>query len=192
MANEGNDRLRFEWLALRCQAGEPGAFGDLIAVMERPLLCYATSLTGNQDAALDVMQEVWIRVVRNIRGLRAPGSLKPWLYAVTHGVAVDRIRRDYSRDKAEQAQLDDAFSIDEPGFDEEDAIAVRDALSRLGVKHREVLVLHFLRDLSIQEIAGVVGCSEGTVKSRIHYAKRQLRQILEGVNYGTAKPTASQ
>ena len=186
MANEDKDRLRVEWLALRCQTGDPNAFADLIAVMERPLLYYAMSLTGNQDAALDVLQDVWLRVVHGIRKLKDPGSLKPWLYAITHGVAIDRIRRDYRRDKAEQAQLDEAFNIDEPSFDEEDATAIRDALDRLGVKHREVLVLHFLQDLSIQEIANVVGCSGGTVKSRIHYAKRQLKQILEGVKYGTA------
>jgi RNA polymerase sigma-70 factor (ECF subfamily) len=185
MANEGNDRVRFEWLALRCQTGDPEAFADLIAVMERPLLYYAMSLTGKQDAALDVLQDVWLKMVRGIRRLKDPGSLKPWLYAITHGVAVDRIRRDYKRDRAEQAQLDDAFNIDEPSFDEEDATDLRGALSRLGVKHREVLVLHFLQDLSIAEIANVVGCSEGTVKSRIHHAKRQLKQILEGVKHGT-------
>ena len=186
MAKEGNDRVQFEWLALRCQTGDSAAFADLIAVMERPLLYYATSLTGNVDAALDVLQDVWLKVVRGIRNLKDPGSLKPWLYAITHGVAVDRIRRDYKRDKAEQAQLDGSLDIEEPTFDEEDAIAIRDALSRLGVKHREVLVLHFLQDLSILEIANVVGCSEGTVKSRIHYAKRQMKQILEGVKHGTA------
>jgi RNA polymerase sigma-70 factor (ECF subfamily) len=185
MVNECKDRIQFEWLALRCQTGDPAAFADLIAVMERPLMYYATSLTGNQDAALDVLQDVWLKVVRGIRRLKDPGSLKPWLYAITHGVAVDRIRRDYKRDKAEQAQLDGLLDFEEPSFDEEDATAIRDALSRLGVKHREVLVLHFLRDLSILEIAKVVGCSEGTVKSRIHYAKRQMKQILEGVKHGT-------
>lgn len=185
MPNQGEDRVQFEWLALRCQTGDPEAFADLIAVMERPLLYYATSLTGSQDTALDVLQDVWLKVVRGIRRLKDPGSLKPWLYAITHGVAVDRIRRDYKRDKAEQSQLDDAFNIEEPSFGEDDATAIRDALNRLGVKHREVLVLHFLQDLSILEIAVVVGCSEGTVKSRIHYAKRQLKQILEGEKYGT-------
>ncbi len=184
MAKEDNDRVQFEWLALRCQTGDPEAFADLIAVMGKPLLYYATSLTANQDAALDVLQDVWLKVVGGIRRLKDPGSLKPWLYAITHGVAVDRIRRDYRRDKAEQERLDDAFNIEEPSFDE-DATAIRDALSRLGVKHREVLVLQFLQDLSILEIANVVGCSEGTVKSRIHYAKRQMKQILEGVKHGT-------
>jgi RNA polymerase sigma-70 factor (ECF subfamily) len=186
MPTDEEGRTQFEWLALRCQSGETEAFEDLIAVMERPLLYYATSLTGNQDVALDVLQDVWLRVVRGIRKLKDPGSLKPWLYAITHGLAVDRIRRDYRRDRAEQSQLDDAFNVDEPSFGEEDATAIRDGLSRLGVKHREVLVLHFLEDLSILEIANVVGCSEGTVKSRIHYAKRQLKQILEGEKHGTA------
>lgn len=185
MLNECKDRLRFEWLALRCQAGDPEAFADLIAVMERPLLYYAASLTGNQDTALDVLQDVWIKVIRGIRKLKDPAALKSWLYAITHGAAVDRIRRDYKRDKAEQAQLDDTFNIDEPSFAHEDAADMHAALSRLDVKHREVLVLHFLQDLSILEIANVVGCSEGTVKSRIHYAKRQLKHILEGVQHDT-------
>jgi len=183
MANECKEVLHFEWLALRCQTGDPEAFADLIAVMERPLIYYATSLVGNQDTALDVLQDVWLKVVRGIRRLEDPRSLKPWLYAITHGVAVDRIRHDYKRDKAEQAHLDDASEIEEPSFNEEDATTIRDALSRLDLKHREVLVLHFLRDLSILEIAQVVGCSEGTVKSRIYYAKRQLKQILEGVKH---------
>jgi RNA polymerase sigma-70 factor, ECF subfamily len=185
MANEGKDRVLFEWLALRCQAGDADALADLIAVMERPLLYYATSVTGNQDTALDVLQDVWIKVLRGIRKLKDPGSLKPWLYAITHGVAVDRVRRNYKRDKAEQTQIDDSLNAEEPSFDNDDAAAIHDALARLGVKHREVLVLHFLQDLSILEIADVVGCSEGTIKSRIHYAKRQMKQILEGVNYGT-------
>jgi RNA polymerase sigma-70 factor, ECF subfamily len=186
MVNECKDGVQFEWLALRCQTGDSEAFADLIAVMERPLLYYATGLTGNQDAALDVLQDVWLRVFHGIRKLKEPSSLKPWLYAITHGVAVDRVRKQYKRDKADQSQLDDVLNDDEPAFDERDATAVHDALSRLGVKHREVLVLHFLQDLSILEIANVVGCSEGTVKSRIHYAKRQMKQILEGVKHGTA------
>lgn len=189
MANESpeqfQDRLQFEWLALRCQTGESEAFADLIAVMERPLLYYAASLTGNPDTALDVLQEVWLKVIRGIRKLKDPGSLKPWLYTITHGVAVDRIRRDYKRDKAEQAQLDGALDVEEPSFDGEDAAAIHHALSRLGVKHREVLVLHFLQDLSIQQIAQVIACSQGTVKSRLHYAKRQMKLILEGEKHGT-------
>jgi RNA polymerase sigma-70 factor (ECF subfamily) len=184
---ENEDRALYEWIALRCQAGEPGAFEDLIAVMERPLLYYAASLTGNVDGGLDVLQEVWIKVLRNIGKLKNPGSMRSWLYAITHGIAVDRIRRNTSRERAEQVELEDFQEADEPSFAGEDAAAIHQALRQIGLRHREVLVLHFMDDLSIAEIAEVVGCSEGTVKSRMHYAKRAMKEILSGGIYGKAK-----
>jgi len=184
---ENRDRASYEWLALRCQSGEKGAFEDLIAVMERPLLYYAMSLTGSQDSALDVLQEVWIKTFRGIRKLRDPGALRQWLYSITHGIAVDRIRKNYSREQAEAAHLEDFQEAEEPSFAEEDAAAVHAALNQIGIYHREALVLHFLEDLSLAEIAAVVGCSEGTVKSRIHYAKRAMKEVLRGGSYGKAK-----
>jgi RNA polymerase sigma-70 factor (ECF subfamily) len=184
---DSKNRIRYEWIALRCQSGEPGAFEDLIAVMERPLLYYATSLTGNADSGLDVLQDVWIRAFRSIRKLKDPGSLRSWLYTITHGIAVDRIRRNSSRELAEKVQLEDFEEAEEPSFANEDAAAIHQALSQIGLRHREVLVLHFLEDLSIAEIAKVVGCSEGTVKSRIHYAKRAMKEILSGGEYGTGQ-----
>ena len=151
------------------------------------MLYYATSLTGNQDSGLDVLQEVWIKVLRDIRRLKDPGSLRSWLYTITHGIAVDRIRRNKSRERAEQVEVEDFQEAEEPSFAEDDAAAVHQALSQLGLRHREVLVLHFLEDLSITEIAEIVGCSEGTVKSRMHYAKRAMKEILTGGKYGTKK-----
>jgi RNA polymerase sigma-70 factor (ECF subfamily) len=138
MQAESADRTKYEWLALRCQSGDPGAFEDLIAVMERPLLYYAMSLTGSQDIALDVLQEVCIKTLRGIRKLKDAAALRPWLYSITHGVAVDRIRREYARDRAQRAELENFQEVEEPSFAEEDAVSVHQALSQLGVKHREV------------------------------------------------------
>jgi RNA polymerase sigma-70 factor (ECF subfamily) len=180
-------RTHDEWIVLRCQAGEPNAFADLVALMERPLLYYATKLTGNAEAALDVLQEVWMNAFRGIGRLKDPGALRPWLYRITHGIAVDRIRKHISREKAEEAH---AAGFQESGdltFAEDDAAAIHEALNELAPKHREVLVLYFLEDFSLAEIATVVGCSEGTVKSRIHYAKRAMKEILLGGGYGTSK-----
>jgi RNA polymerase sigma-70 factor (ECF subfamily) len=92
---ENEDRARYEWIALRCQSGEIGAFEDLIAVMERPLLYYAASLTGSQDSGLDVLQDAWLKSFRDIHKLKDPGSLRPWLYAIVRGIAIDRIRQRY-------------------------------------------------------------------------------------------------
>ena len=187
MQVENQDRTLYEWLALRCQTGEAGAFEDLVAAMERPLLYYAASITGDPDSGLDVLQEVWIKAFRGIGKLKDPGALRSWLYSITHGVAVDRIRRNVSRERAEAAELEDFQEAEEPSFAEEDAAAIHEALREIGLKHRDVLVLHFLDDLSIAEIAKVVGCSEGTVKSRIHCAKRAMKRILSGGGYGTEK-----
>jgi RNA polymerase sigma-70 factor (ECF subfamily) len=100
---------------------------------------------------------------------------------------VDRIRKNYSREQAEKVQFEEFQEAEEPSFAAEDAAAIHQALSEIGLKHREVLVLHFLEDLSMAEIAEVVGCSEGTVKSRIHYAKRAMKEILSGGGHGTGK-----
>lgn len=173
---------------LGCQAGDQEAFTDLIGIMEKPLLYYATSLTGDQDAALDVLQEVWLTVVSGIRKLKDPGSLKAWIYTITHGIAVDRIRRDYSRDRIESCvRIEESDHPAEPSFANENGAAIHQALAQISVKHREVLVLHFLQDLSVEEIASVVGCSPGTVKSRMHYAKQAMKQILQGATHGTTK-----
>jgi RNA polymerase sigma-70 factor (ECF subfamily) len=180
-------RTQDEWLALRCQWGEAGAFEDLVAVMERPLLYYAAKLTGNVEAALDVLQEVWIRVFRGIGRLKDPGSLRPWLYRITHGIAVDRLRRDSFRERAEEVHLAACEESADPSFAQEDSAALHQGLNEIGLKHREVLVLHFLEDFSLAEIAGIVGCSEGTVKSRIHYAKIVLKEILLRGGYGTKR-----
>ena len=100
--------------------------------MERPLLYYAASLTGDQDSGLDVLQDSWIKAFRGIHKLRDPGSLRPWLYAIVHGIAIDRIRQRYSRENAEQAQLEDFQEADEPSFAEEDAAALHRALGEIG------------------------------------------------------------
>ncbi len=74
---------------------------------------------------------------------------------------------------------------DENSFDAEDAAAIHRALDRLDVKHCDVLVLHFLNDFSLAEIASIVGCPDGTVKSRIYHAKRALKEALKRGGYGT-------
>ena len=179
------NRTRDEWLTLRCQSGEAGAFEDLLAVMERPLLYYATKLLGSDEIALDVLQDVWVRVFRNIRRLKDPGSLRPWLYRLTHGIAVDRIRVSASRERAEDVHAEGFQEEDEPSFSRDDAGAIHAALGQLELKHREVLTLHFLEDFSIAEIAAVVDCPEGTVKSRIYHAKKEMKEILLRGGYGT-------
>jgi len=80
--------------------------------------------------------------------------------------------------------VDGLHEAGDVSFTRDDAAAIHEALSDLEPKQREVLVLYFLEDFSLAEIAAVVGCAEGTVKSRIHYAKRRMKEILAGGGYG--------
>src|SRR5262249_3342935 len=146
-----------EWLALRCQHGEPAAFEELVREMERPLLYYAMKLLRDEARAFEVLQEVWITALRTIRRLKDPGSLRAWLYRITHGLAVDRIRQDSSRERAEAAVAEAFSEVGEaPSFDAEDAVALHRALDQIDLKFREVLVLHFLEDFSVAEIAAII------------------------------------
>ncbi len=179
-------RAREEWLVLRCQLGEPEAFAELVREMERPLLYYATKLLKDENKAFDVLQEVWLTVFRQVRRLREPRTLRTWLYRIAHGRIVDHIRQDLSRGKIEKARADALMEAEEgPSFRDEDAAAIHQALDTIDARHREVLVLHFLEELSVAEVASIVGCPEGTVKSRIHHAKKALKDALVRGGYGT-------
>lgn len=173
-------RLRDEWLALRCQSGDPKAFRALVDELQAPLLYYASKLTGNFETAKDIVQDAWIRASRDLGKLEAPGAIRAWLYRIVHGLAIDRVRRDFARERAEDVVIDRASDTAvDPGFSADSAEAVHHALDQLPAKQREVLTLFFLEQFSIQEISTIVRCAEGTVKSRLHYAKSALRTALQ-------------
>jgi RNA polymerase sigma-70 factor (ECF subfamily) len=165
-----------------------GAFAELVETMERSLLYFARSIVHDDQAALDVLQAVWITAFRDLRRLDQPAALRSWLYRVTRGHAIDHVRRDVARTVAEQslpAEIDAVASCEqEPEFDAENAAALHCSLAMIEVRHRDVLVLHFLEDMPIGDVAAVVGCPPGTVKSRSHHAKRALKEALLRQGYG--------
>ncbi len=179
-------RERDALIALRCRLGEPEAFAELVREMERPLLYYAAKVLGDADRAFDVLQEVWLTAFRTVGRLDEPGAPRAWLYRIAHGLVVDRIRRDAAHRRVEAARAEAAPEADpEPTFDAHDAAAIHRALDELDAPHGEVLILHFLEDLPVGEVAAVLGCPAGTVKSRLYHAKRALKAILERGGYGT-------
>lgn len=173
--------LKAEWLALRCRQGDAAAFEELVAEFERPLAYFASKLLGgDDDLALDVLQEVWLRAFRAVRKLDRPDRVRPWLYRLTRGLAIDRVRKERSVERLEQEHADSRPEADqpEPSFTAEEAEAIHAAIDRLPLTFREVIVLHFLEGLPHEAIADVVDCPVGTVKSRLHRAKHELRRLL--------------
>lgn len=173
------DAVARELLALRCRRGDRAALEDLIRTLEPRLLYFIRRLVRNEADAWDVLQETWVRVLKGIGSLSDPGSLTPWLYRVARNTALSHAR---SRERPHESLGDrpDEFAGDpaDGPLDFEDAEQVHRGLLALSLPHREVLTLFFLEDLSIEEAATVLGVPTGTVKSRLYYAKRDLRKVL--------------
>lgn len=183
MSSSDIETIRETLLLLRVQTRDEGAFQELVTHYERRLLYYIHRVLGNGADRSDVLQEIWIRVFLRIHTVRVPAAFRVWLYKIAHDVAVSHLRR-VRRREAVSLRNEDATEVPElSDWNElkllEHAEQVHAALSHLSIAHREVLTLRFLEELELSEIAEVVGCSIGTVKSRLHYAKLEIRKLLE-------------
>lgn len=171
------DDAHDEWLVVRCQLGEREAFDPLIARWHLPLCRYASRVGGNQDAVGDIVQDVWLRVVRGLPSLRDPSRFRPWLFGIARRVLMDRLRIRYAEPRFEE--LEDAAQTDLTDPNREfDVATMSDELAALPATEREVLALFYLDELTLAEVADVTGVPAGTVKSRLHRARRLLRDAL--------------
>jgi RNA polymerase sigma-70 factor (ECF subfamily) len=173
-------RLGVQVLVLRCQMGDETAFAELVERYGPRLRYYLQKMFGRLDGAEDALQDVWFTVFRKIRNLQDPAAFDTWLYRVAQNRAYDvlRKRRPPFRPMEEAEQVTDP-GTEEPDFSPEDGQRIHAALDDLALEHREILVLRFLENMTYEDIAAVLGCQLGTVKSRLYYAKRALRCVLE-------------
>lgn len=169
-----------ELLAVRCQLGERDAFETLIARWHESLWRYLARLAGNDDAARDLAQDTWLRVFRGIAKLREPAKLRPWLFGIARRVAMDRLRAQYAQARQDDVDLD-AIAAEVPDVNlEEELATLESGLATLPIIEREMLTLFYLRELSLEEIAGLLDVPVGTVKSRLFRARQMLRRVTEG------------
>jgi RNA polymerase sigma factor (sigma-70 family) len=176
--NDPRAQREAELLVVRCQLGEREAFDELIEGWYGPLWQYCRRITGNDEAAADIAQEVWLRVLKGIARLRDPGSLRAWLFGIARRVLMDRFREQYAAPIAADVDIGDISADAFTGDAEEDLKDMRDGLARLPIVEREVLTLFYLQELSLAEVSDVVDVPLGTVKSRLFRARQLLRQEL--------------
>ena len=178
--SEQLDRIYERLLILRCQTGDEQAFAELVERYDARLRVFVRKmLNSDAHAAADVVQDVWFDVFRSIDRLADVGAFRGWLYRI----ARDRTYRLLRRRGVQIAPMDDAGAIlateADTAIDADDIRLVHTSLERLPHEQREVLLLRFVEELSYEQIALAVGCELGTVRSRLHYAKRALREIIE-------------
>ena len=179
---EAEDRLYERLLVLRCQTGDQHALEELIARYSDRLRYYLKKMLQNTADPDDVLQDIWLDAFRAIPRLTDAGAFRGWLYRI----ARDRAARQFRGRRRPHAPLDGVdiadHRTDEPEFSAADVDRIHTALDTLSAEHREALVLRFLEDMSYEDIAAITGEPLGTVRSRIHYAKRALRRAIERMN----------
>jgi RNA polymerase sigma factor (sigma-70 family) len=172
------EAARQRTLILRCQLGSRPAMEELYLRYNRPLGYYLRRLLDCDDSE-DVEQEVWLAVIRRIGRLRTPEAFVVWLYRIARSKAINRLADRRALRSLGEQDLEIPADEPEPEFTPDDASRVHGVMARLGTAHREVLVMWFMEDLSYEQIAEVIGCKIGTVRSRLHHAKLALRDHLD-------------
>lgn len=162
------------WVAVvvRAQVGEREAVAELVRGWHSAVWGYVRQMLGRDDLADDVSQEVWLAVVRGLPRLKEPERFAAWLFTIARRSVVNQLRGRY-------ADQPHTVSYDEPDLADHvvDRVDVRRLVSSVPVLEREVLVLFHLEDLSLEECAEVLAVPVGTVKSRLHRARRLLREV---------------
>ena len=167
-------------LVVRAQTGDEAALAELVERFSPRLRYFLRKLLSSADNAEDTLQDVWLDVVRGLPRLADPQALVAWLYRIARDRAFSRLRKMRRTEVLlDDQQVVDVTSVEENDFSPEDAAHIHAALDRLPPEQREVLMLRFLEDMSYDQIARIVGCQLGTVRSRIHYGKQALRRALE-------------
>jgi len=183
------------------RSGSERAYEELITRFQQPVYALALRLLDDQGEACDVVQEVFLKVFRNIGSFRGQSSLKTWIYRITVNEA-HNARRWFFRHRRREVELDHSAedsrdwkeiipdgsrSPFDVAFDREQHVMIEAALERINPIFRDAVVLRDITDLSYEEIAEVLGVSLGTVKSRILRGREALREKLAGsLNSGTA------
>ena len=180
-------------LIARCAKGDESACAELVGTHQRMVYALAFNLLGDRDEALDLSQEVFLRVFRTISSFRGQSALRTWIYRIVINQARNRQRWWRRRHRAEQVSLDDYlrnFGDLESRQDilpdrllasKETAARIWQAMDRLPFDQRTALILREVDGLRYEEIAYSLDIAVGTVKSRLTRARQALRADLLGL-----------
>jgi RNA polymerase sigma-70 factor (ECF subfamily) len=175
-------------LVEECRKGDSTAFDELVRRYKDRVYCVVYRFLGNHEDAMDVSQEVFVRAYRGIREFQGKAKLYTWLYSIAANMARNRLRdgarRGRNRGTSLEA-LEEHASIATSGvtprsvaIDRETEALLQRCLEELPDHYRMTFVLRTFEDLSYEEIAEVMGCPPGTVKSRLNQARGMLRERL--------------
>ncbi|WP_308163897.1 RNA polymerase sigma factor [Nonomuraea sediminis] len=160
-------------LLVRCQLGEREALTELVRAWHQPIWSYARRMLGPARAD-DVTQEIWLAVLRGLPRLRDTERFRPWLFTIARRSVVNALRSSYGEPGQEPVEP----VMDDPADTLLDRVELVEGLAKVPAREREVLILFYLEDLSLEDCAEICAVPVGTVKSRLNRARRLLRTHL--------------
>jgi len=167
----------------QAREGKPAAWDALFHRYQLPLYVYVFELMRNEQTSLDIVQETFIAAVRHIGGLRDDEKFGSWLFGIAHQKVVQFWRKRGGKevlfDEIPESADEFESSPDDLLIRREQEIEFMNLLDQLPLPQRSVLLLHFVEDFLLEEIARITETQIGTVKSRLHYAKKALRKLIE-------------
>jgi RNA polymerase sigma-70 factor (ECF subfamily) len=168
--------------------GREAPFEELVRRYQRPIIAYVFRMLGDQEAALDVTQEVFIKVYNSLARYSSEYKFSTWLYRIAHNAAIDHMRRNsLALQSIETENADGTYQIQiesrgpSPEQDRERSewrAEIGEVVKRLPAAYRELIVLRHTHELSYDEIAEVTGLPLGTVKNRLFRAREMMREIF--------------
>ena len=167
------------------QRGDMTAFEALFFKYQGQIYRTALAITRDSGAAEEVLQDCFYKTYLNIMNITGEGSLSPWLHRVAVNLSCNalkkrRVRLEPLDDVAESYAASDPYQSPEAVAERSELQGtMRDAINSLPLKHRLVVTLHYLQDFSLPEIAFILDLPVGTVKSRLHHARKSLRNRIE-------------
>ncbi len=175
----------------RVQEGDVAAFDRLILKYRARIFGVIYNLTSNREDASDLSQEAFIKAFQSINRFQGQSSFFTWLYKIAVNSTLSHLRKNrlrtfFSLEKLHEdgttgqfiEQLTDKSGVERDSYLRELQEKLNESLQKLSIKHRTVITLFEIDGLSHTEIAQIMGCSEGTVRSRLHYAKQFLQGEL--------------
>src|ERR1022692_3638631 len=167
----------------QARSGEPTAWDTLFRRYQLPLYVYVFELVRDEQTSLDIVQETFINAARHIGSLREDGKFGSWLFGIAHQKCIQHWRKHSAKEILfdEVSESPDEFenSPDDLLIRREQEAEFMNLLNQLPLPQRSVLLLHFVEDFSLEEVSRITETQLGTVKSRMHYAKKSLRKLLE-------------
>jgi RNA polymerase sigma-70 factor (ECF subfamily) len=180
---------------LMCQVrdGQLSRLGELFERYHVSLFHFFQRLSGNRQFSEDLVQEVFLRILRFRHTFRDDSAFPTWMYQIARNARVDALRRQHNESALNEEfdqRSDEAPHAESRAMARQQEALLRAALARLGEEQRELLVLSRYQDLKYHQIAELLDCEPGTVKTRVFRAMAELRRIFFDLTGAPARPEA--